>query len=434
MTAFQTYQSLTGKLNYALFLALLIALPLPRFILQPIAVAWIISWVLECRFCNKENWRWTNLAIPGILLVVLTLWELVSLLWAPDTHAGLRHIERHWAFVVLVVVPLFGVNGLYRAEKLLSVLFASCVVSVPLYLFTSYWVWNADAVIWFQYELLRPYEFPTFHGFTSLIKLRSYYCPVLLLSILSTPLLYRHYRKRYPKWEVLFTLGVGVGVLVAGILMTGSRTAILALGVTSIFLVFVTYRKQLRWWWQALIVVVGLSAGIAALVCNPRFSYLTTTDLRNINIAEASEANEPRFFIWKIVLSHADDYPFFGLGAGQHCNFLTEQYVASGNDFLVKTNYGTHCQYFSYWMCLGPLAVLFLLAIFYLIPKSFKGTAHYSAHAVAFLYVFLMLSDDMLERMDSVITFLVWMVMLYVIETTFDKSISASPSPQSGLE
>ena len=39
-----------GKLNYALFLALLIALPLPRMILQPIAVAFIIAWVLELRF------------------------------------------------------------------------------------------------------------------------------------------------------------------------------------------------------------------------------------------------------------------------------------------------------------------------------------------------------------------------------------------------
>ena len=44
------YQVLTGKLNYALFLALFIALPLPRVFLQPIAVAWVIAWVLECRF------------------------------------------------------------------------------------------------------------------------------------------------------------------------------------------------------------------------------------------------------------------------------------------------------------------------------------------------------------------------------------------------
>ncbi|MBR4460375.1 MAG: hypothetical protein IKS26_02590, partial [Paludibacteraceae bacterium] len=111
------YQVLTGKLNYALFLALLIALPLPRVFLQPIAVAWVIAWVLECRFVNKENWRWTNMAIPGVLLVILTLWEALSLLWAPDTQAGLSIIDRHWPFIILVLVPLFGFNEHYRTSK-----------------------------------------------------------------------------------------------------------------------------------------------------------------------------------------------------------------------------------------------------------------------------------------------------------------------------
>ena len=271
--------NIIGKLNYALFLALLIALPLPRVFLQPIAVAWVIAWVLECRFVNKENWRWTNMAIPGVLLVILTLWEALSLLWAPDTQAGLSIIDRHWPFIILVLVPLFGFNKHYRTSKVLPPLFAACVASVPLYLFTYYWVWQYDAVIWFRPDLIRPFEFPTFHGITSVMKLRSYYCLTLMLSMLSSPLLYRQYLQRYPRWEVLFTLGVGNAVLLAGILMTGSRTALLSLAVTVIFLLFVGYRKRLRWWWSLLFVVVGLAIGIGGFVLNPRFELFKATDI-----------------------------------------------------------------------------------------------------------------------------------------------------------
>ncbi len=426
MNAFRTYQKLAGELNYALFYALLIALPLPRFILQPIAVAWIISWVLECRFVPEGGWpalrdhirtHWP-LTLPGVLLVVYTLWEALSLLWAPDTVAGLKLIERHWPFVILVLIPLFGFNEHYQSHKMLATLFAASVASVPLYLFTYYWVWNADAVIWFNHDLLRPFEFPSFHGFTSLMKLRGFYCIILMLSICSSPLLYRHYRQTYPRWKVMVTLGIGVAVMLTGMLMTGSRTALLTLFITALFLLFVGYRKRLRWWTQLLIIVGGLSIGVSALVFNTRFSLFTSADIEHLDLALATEQNEPRFFIWKAVFDHADEYGWFGLGAGQHIPFMMNLYQEAGNELFLRMAYGPHSQYLSTWMCLGPLAVLLLLAVFVLIPRVYKGRAHYSAHAFAFLFAFSLISDDLLERMDSILILLVWMLLLYLIETT----------------
>lgn len=418
------YQVLTGKLNYALFLALLIALPLPRVFLQPIAVAWAISWLLELRFlncgknqlsnCNSSN---RQLAIPGLILVCFTLWEALSLLWAPDTQAGLSIIDRHWPFIILVLVPLFGFNEHYRTSKVLPTLFAACVASVPLYLFTYYWVWQYDAVIWFRPDLIRPFEFPTFHGITSVMKLRSYYCLTLMLSMLSSPLLYRQYLQRYPRWEVLFTLGVGNAVLLAGILMTGSRTALLSLAVTVIFLLFVGYRKRLRWWWSLLFVVVGLAIGIGGFVLNPRFEIFKATDMHNLNLSEANEMNEPRPFLWATALRHWDEYGFFGMGAGQHVPFMMEQYRQAGCNYFLTQQFGPHCQYLSTWMCLGPLAVVLLLAALVLIPRVYRGRAHFSAHALAFLFTFSLLFDDLFERMDSILIFLVWMLLLYIIET-----------------
>ena len=411
-----------GKLNYALFLALLIALPLPRMILQPIAVAFIIAWVLECRFLSKPMSPMgpispIKLALPGLLLVALTLWEALSLLWAPDTQAGLSIIERHWPFVILVLIPLFGFNEHYRTERLLPTLFAASVASVPLYIFTYYWVWNYDAVIWFRPDLIRPFEFPSVHGITSLMKLRSYYCLVLTLSILMTPLLYRQYIKRYPRWEVLLTLGIADAVMLTGMLMTGSRSALLTLAVTSIFLLFINYRKRLRWYWSLLIVLVGLSVGIAGLVLNPRFEILASTDIRSLNLAEANQFTEPRPYLWATALRHLEDYGLFGMGAGQHSAFMMEQFREAGNEYFLEQGYGPHCQYLSTWMCLGPFAVVLLLAVFVLIPRVYRGRARFSAHAVAFLFAFSLLFDDLLERMDSILIFLVWMLLLYIIET-----------------
>lgn len=423
MNPLTTYQSLSGKLSYALFLALLIALPLPRFILQPIAVTWIISWVLELRWITgikdlrtdgQSHWR---LALPGILLVILTLWEALSLLWAPDQAAGLAIINRHWPFIILVLIPLFGFNDLFRGHKLLATLFAAGVVSVPLYLFTSYWVWNADAVIWFDRNALRPFEFPAFHGFTSLMKLRSYYCLILMLSIFSAPVLYRHYCRLYPRWEVLVTLGVGIAVMIVGILMTGSRSALITFVITVVFLLFVGYRKRLRWWAQALIVIGGLALGVGAMVLNPRFSLFTSVDMHHLELGEATNLNEPRLFIWHSVLEHRADYGFFGLGVGQHVPFMMERYREAGNTIFLEQGFGPHSQFFSTWMCLGPLAALLLLAVFFLIPRVFRGPAHYMAHAFAFLYGFSLLSDDLFERMDSILIFLVWMLVLYALET-----------------
>lgn len=427
MNPLQTYQSLTGKLSYALFLALLIALPLPRTILQPIAVAWIISWVLELRWMSeipelrnngKTKWR---MALPGILLVLLTLFETLSLLWAPDTAAGLSIIERHWPFVIVVLIPLFGFNEYFRSQKLVATLFAACVASVPLYLFTSYWVYQYDAVIWFRPDLIRPFNFPWFHGFTSLIKLRGYYCLVLMLSIFSTPLLYKQYAEKYPRWEVLVTLGVANAVLFAGIFMTGSRSALLQFGLTAVFLLFVSYRKRIKWWWQALIAVVVLSVGIGTFVSNQRFRLLTHVNYHELDLATATDMDEPRLYIWHSIWEHRADYGFLGLGAGQHAPFLMERYAEAGNAYFLQMGYGPHSQYLSAWMCLGPLAPLLLLAVFVLIPRVFRGRAHNMAHAFAFLYAFSMLSDDLLERMDSIIIFIAWMLVLYAIET--DKSI-----------
>ena len=427
MNAFRTYQSLTGKLSYALFLALLIALPLPRTILQPIAVAWIISWVLELRWLPKtapinrgaahRAEGSVALAFPGILLVVLTLWEALSLLWAPDRAAGLSIISRHWPFVILVLIPLFGFNAHFHSHKLVATLFAACVASVPLYLFTSYWVYQYDAVIWFRSDLIRPFEFPWFHGFTSLMKLRGYYCLVLMLSIFSTPLLYKHYTEKYPRWEVLVTLGVANLVLFAGIFMTGSRSALIQFALTAVFVLFVSYRKRLRWWWQVLIAVVVLSVGIGTFVSNQRFKLLTHINYHELDLSRATDMDEPRLFIWHCVWEHRGDYGFFGMGAGQHVPFMLEQYRSAGNELFLSQGFGPHSQFLSTWMCLGPLGALLLLAVFVSIPRVYKGRAHTMAHAFAFLFALSMVSDDLLERMDSILIFLVWMLLIYAIET-----------------
>ena len=211
-----------------------------------------------------------------------------------------------------MLIPLFGFNEHYRTGRLLPTLFAASVASVPLYIFTYYWVWNYDAVIWFRPDLIRPFEFPSFHGITSLMKLRSYYCLVLTLSILMTPLLYRQYIKRYPRWEVLLTLGIADAVMLIGMLMTGSRSALLTLAITSIFLLFINYRKRLRWYWSLLIVLVGLSVGIAGLVLNPRFEILASTDIRSLNLAEANQFTEPRPYLWATALRHLENYGLFG--------------------------------------------------------------------------------------------------------------------------
>ena len=421
---------------------MLIALPLPRMILQPIAVAFIISWVLEARFLpfgksNLQIYSFTNSqikkTIPGLILVCLTLWEAISLLWAPDTQAGLSIIERHWPFIILVLIPLFGFNDNYRPDRLLTTLFASCVSSVPLYLFTYYWVWNYDAVIWFDLTAMRPFEFPSFHGFTSLMKLRGYYCLILMLAMFSTPLLYKHYLQRYPRWEVLTTLGIANVVMLAGMLMTGSRSALLTFAITAVFLILVTLCSspkvgdgdRLRWRSMNKLKVIFvlcslffvLSLGVAAVVLNPRFSLLTNTDIHNLNLADATDMKEPRLFIWKTVFDHADEYGFFGMGAGQHVGFLMDCYREAGNELFLQQGYGTHSQYLSYFMCLGPLAVIVLFLVFVSIPRVFKGRAHFSAHALAFLFAFSLLADDLLERMDSILIFLIWMLLLYIIET-----------------
>ena len=249
-------------------------------------------------------------------------------------------------------------------------------------------MWNYDAVIWFDQTAMRPFEFPSFHGFTSLMKLRGYYCLILMLAMFASPLLYRRYITRYAKWEVLTTLGIANAVMLAGMIMTGSRSALLILAITSAFLLFVQYRHRIRWWAQALIVLAGLSLGVAAVVLNPRFSLLTNTDIHNLNLADATDMKEPRLFIWKTVLDHVDEYGFFGMGAGQHVGFLMDRYREAGNELFLQQGYGTHSQYFSALMCLGPLAVLVLVLVFVLIPRVFKGRAHFSAHALAFLFAF----------------------------------------------
>lgn len=406
----QKYQSTIGQVNYMFFLLFVALLPFPQIYLRLACVLWLFTWLLEGRFCQKSNIQDWRKMMPFLMFGGWYIWKVVSGLWADDLDAYSWQLERYMVFGLLVPIGIWGVNAHYDWKQVCRVLVVSCVIAAGVYVFTLYWVFNAN---YFKHQLgtfslaSLPWEF--FADKVSFIKHRLFLCSTELLGIMALLYIRRDILHQHGRIKGGLLILGAMGIMVALILATGSRASILSgLALLTVWLLYKLPIRRTRY--RIAFVLLACAVGVFALTQHPRMQEFDYEHL--LSIRDTAQEHNIRLNIWGTALDSPADYSLYGLGAGQSVPYLQQKYAEEGLADYAQISYATHNQYLAEWMEIGVPGLIFFILAWISIPYFNKKRARKSAMMLLTLYGLNMLTDCMWGMFDGIALWCVWMLLI----------------------
>ena len=383
----ERYRVLIERINYFAFLALLIALPFPRPIIHVCWLVWAFSWLLEFRYLDRTNIRRSRGVIYlSIGVGVWLIWNIISVLWAGNTHAAWASIERYISLLAIPLIGFFGLNTHYNLRTCMRVLVISGLASVGVYLFTHYWVLNHDLAI-DKYTCAPRIPLDLLHMDDLLldIKHRVQYTDVLCLLVPCMVFL-----RKTNGQALTFLLSLA---LLAVIGLTGSRIALVSFAlVAGITLCRWALRqpKGIRITGIVTTVVLVCAACFIGIRLHPRSAGHTLQD-------------EPRMTVWTTATEQPSDYLAYGVGAGNSTDYLVERYQQRGWEIFYLRRFSPHNQFLGVCMDLG-IAAAILFALFWCgIPWFFTGDKRYWAFCALGICLPAMSTEMLLGGIEGIV-------------------------------
>lgn len=407
------YKELIGRINYILFLVVVVLLPFPQMALRYACVAWIVSWFLEGRWLSKPKPQQQNkIAIPFILFGLWYIWKALSGLWAADHTAWSWQMERYMTFGLLIPVGLWGVNEYYDLKQAGKMLVISCVAAVPAYL-----IWM---LLLHAHPEWVPYLIPTgkewvhhsniltfFSDNISHFKHRLFLCSVELFgAIIACQLL----RKRI--WLLIGSLVVMLSIIP----LTGSRQSLITCAVLIGIMVLLSVQQRRRVPFSVGIIAIGVILGIVMLKFHPRMQDVDVRDITEMR--QLSYEHNVRFNIWGAALQHPTDYLAYGLGAGQSSSYLEEQYMDAGFTYYAQHHYNCHNQYLEELVEIGIGGLLLFIIAWISIPFCTKRKGRQTALLFTTLFILNMFTDCMFGRFCGIALWAVGMLFILLQTNT----------------
>ena len=371
-----------GRVNYALFLAVVALLPFPQIFLRYACVAWIIAWFLELRWLSNLKSKIYNLksSIPFLLFGLWFAWNLLSGLWADNHEAWHWQIERYITFGALVPVGIWGLNEYYNWRQIGKVFVISCLCAVFFYpAFLTLLLHHREIIdthsflwTWWDYS-----TFEWFHFYTtnlSHLKHRLFLAAVETMGIVVATKLW--FDRRW-LWAITSSL------MVISVLLTGSRQAAVSMLIITLIALYWWLNKHLSrragaWIIIGTILVMGVSLSL-----HPR--------IRHLDMQE-----EFRPLLWQTALQQPEDYFWTGLGSGQDGVYLLSRLP---EDKIPKIFFGTlgHChnQYLQELIELGVFGLILFVLAWLSIPLCAPKEKRRIAILFTVLYVCNMFTDCM---------------------------------------
>jgi len=294
---------------------------------------------------------------PLFLLALLTGWYVLSLIWSearPATLASLGSIS-------LILFAAVTATGLSRERWSLL---QNGVVLSGLTLF---------AIALYQHFLegaVRP---------SSLMMSPNNlggYLNLVLLPVFAALLAANDKRKA-------FRYGVFTALLIAAVMLTQSRGAIVALLITAslLYLLGKPWRRQptgiVASW---IITGVAIGALLAGSSLGDRFAPMLKDSEPSITAMDASTGDYPRLGIWQSALTMGEEHPWLGWGGGT----FMQAYPAYRPDGYSPVIYNAHNDYLQLLVELGPFGVILLLAlvgsVLLLGVRYARGNGHADGH------------------------------------------------------
>ena len=405
------YQDIVGRINYGLFLAVVVLLPFPQTALRFACVTWFITWVLELRWLKKPTFSFhlssLTLQIPFMAFALWYAFKAISGFWASDHAAWSWQMERYMTFAFMLPVALWGVNRYYNWQHIGKVLVYTCVAAVPLYIIWMRVLFDHPDLIpygmlteeWHEHEQWWTFLSENISHF----KHRLFLCSVELLGVAVAIQLY------HKRLKLLLPLLI---VMLSAIPLTGSRQSIITAVAMLAFGVLYFLPRMYRWRYGLGILLIGLLIGVGIFKTHPRLKTVHVQDMTEMR--EMSYDHDIRFNIWGAALQHPSDYLAYGLGAGQSHAYLGARYADVHFDYYAEKQYHAHNQYLEELMEIGiPGLLLFLLA-WLSVPLCTKKKGRLTAILFTTLFCFNMLTDCMFGKFCGIALWAVGLMLIFL--------------------
>ncbi|MEE9320256.1 MAG: O-antigen ligase family protein [Granulosicoccus sp.] len=202
----------------------------------------------------------------------------------------LEYLNKAMAFYFI------GVLLIDNIEKLIGLIYAICAVVV----FYVYWSNHVylSGMMW-HYS-----EYGRMGGPGGLYEDENIFAMVFVVGL---PMLY-YIGLSAKRWYVRYAIWAIIPLLWHAIFLTGSRGAMLALGITTVYIAWKSYNRKLS---------IGLTAGLAlALIYQGGILVSRVEWTKGMAEEPTVEALDPRLISWKVGAEMIKDHPFLGVGAG----------------------------------------------------------------------------------------------------------------------
>lgn len=398
------YLQIIRYVNYMLFVVAACMLSFPTRVSLYAWGLWLLTWFMEGRFVNKNNLQWNKGLIPLCLLLLWVLCEAVSYVWSIDREDTLNMLIRHLSFILIMPVALWGVNEHYNWRRIAHCFVLTTIISVFVYGIYIYFIWHWDYIYMYHSlpEHVRSWTY--YANQISLLKHRFYYGTVINLAVIVL-LKSRDFALSFnsDNRKNTFCFFVKLFLLTMGVVMSGSRANLITLLVIVCVALLQPMKGKTRAWLASMVAIVSIFFLVLMFNFHPRFEQLHWKGT-SVQEFQPTYVVEPRINIWYMALQNPQDYLLHGVGAGANSEYLKPIYYAFHMDEFAKRDYNAHSQYLATCIDMGILIALFFTLIWLLYPLFYKGKCRQLATLVALLIALNMLTENMLARIDGVIT------------------------------
>lgn len=344
-----------------------------------------------------------------ILSGLLYVSYAVSLLYTEDLAVGFKKLET--GSTLLLIPLIFGLapqNPILRfrenLDKLLSVyIYSTALAFVVFFLY-----------FWPQYQMTLLIHFPT----VMIKDLGPYNIhPIYICMHGGISLLFALYlisKKRKNLWTTLLVTTASI-IITLFMLLLVKKGPIISLVLAGGYLAF-TYKNKYIIGGITMLCVLFIGLISFNKDANSKFSELLTLGKRDQttkSIDQLSSTNI-RMAIYACAKTAIPNAGFIGYGVGDAQSVLTDCY-ATKNKELLESEYNSHNQYLSILLRSGIIGLIaFSIYIIFLINTYYRSRA-FIAIAVMIFYLFVMFSENILERADGVVYFSFFTSIFYFI-------------------
>lgn len=286
----------------------------------------------------KESIAILSLGGFGVLALLSTHWSL---------HPEITNkLAINWLSSLLIIPGIYIFSCKRLPITLMMKAFVCGCTALIIYALTDLTETALNGYIKFYFsariEIMRHIEAVTYHHI--------YFGFIVAVSLfISSKFLFE---SKTPVWEKIFYIAHSILAL---FLLAIDNSRIVTLAIFISVLVFFVYQINKNKKLGLLLLIIFVILIITFIVFPTRLGETV------IKIAESGDADDPRFHIWRSLLSGLKDVPFLGYGYSAVDGVYADLFQKSECWFALSSHYSTHNQFMEAFFTLGYIGLTFII-------------------------------------------------------------------------